>query len=99
MPIFGAVNKVDEKKLAMDVAWREKCKNVSGVDIDVKSQLRLYEDLLNCRNNVIDTIQLRREINYFLMNFTSGYNSNVTISDLQAHDMAKAFRKFVENLI
>lgn len=89
---------VDDKKLALVEAWKQKCKNVSGADIDLGKHGRLYEDLRACRKYSMDTIQMRREIDYFLMNFTSGYNSNVTLSDLNIYHMVTGSLKFVKNL-
>lgn len=100
MPCFcGVIDGGSKKKTAfqriVDDMWKEKCKNVSGVEVDFERNDRLHSEFKDCRRNAIDENQLRQDVASLFPNFNFNSVSNFTLSDRQKMDLIAVNRKCV----
>lgn len=103
MPILCGIIEGGKNKLAVEIAmenlWKEKCKNVSGIDVDLERNNRLYQERESCKNAAIDAIQLQQDIATVFPNLTfydSDSISSFTFSDKHKTNLIAMTGKCVE---
>lgn len=99
VPIFcGAIDGSTDKTAIQIIAedmWREKCKNVSGIEVDFDRNDRLHLAFSNCKENAVDNDQLRQDIVPIFPNLNFDSIPNFTLSDRQKADIVAVTQKCV----
>lgn len=84
---------LDFNKDIVDDMWKERCKNVSGVEVDFERNDRLHLEFQNCVRNAINYNQAYEDIIAIVPN--ENPFTNYTISDRQKGDLVAFAQKYV----
>lgn len=94
-PIEGGKRKTAIQRI-LDNVWTEKCKNVSGITIDIDRNDRIYLDYKNC-TTAINENDIRNDVMSIFPKFDLNKMDNFLISHQQKTDLVALSRRSVLN--